>query len=229
MTDTATTASGDGSHWEHVYDSGQQLNRYPFEVVLSFVFSRFGKVPDRSKCRILEVGCGAGNNVWFLAREGFAAAGIDGSESAVDYARERLKKDGLSADLRVGDFGKLPWEDRVFDAVIDRGAITHNRRANIEATLDEIKRVLKPGGLFLSQFFSDLDGGKPYGRDLGDGCYSDFTEGYFKDLGYTFFADRTLVDDLFGSRFEIVSREHVTFDREKAVNRAAFWNLICKA
>lgn len=229
MTNSVTDAAlSDGSHWEPVYGRGEQLNRYPFDAVITFVFSAFGKVSDRSQCRLLEVGCGAGNNVWFMAREGFSAAGIDGSNSAIDYARERLAKEGLSADLRVGNFAHLPWDDQSVDGAIDRGAITHNRRADIENTLDEIKRVLKPHGLFFSQFFSWEDGGRLLGRDLGDGCYGDFTGGYFENVGRTFFADRDMVEELFGSRFEIVSAEHVTFDRDATEKKAAFWNLICR-
>src|SRR5262245_57036654 len=77
--------------WENtVYGQGRHLNRYPHHAVVSFVFRQFGQAPDRRSVRICELGCGAGNNVWFAAREGFTVAGIDGSASAIEHARQRL-------------------------------------------------------------------------------------------------------------------------------------------
>jgi 2-polyprenyl-3-methyl-5-hydroxy-6-metoxy-1,4-benzoquinol methylase len=123
--------------WEQeVYGRGRQLNRYPYHAVVSFVFRSFGNVADRSSVRLLELGCGAGNNLWFAAREGFDVAGIDGSVTAIGFAKERFAQDELRGDLRVGCFSALPWEDDSFDAVIDRGALTCVRRSVIENALD---------------------------------------------------------------------------------------------
>ena len=114
-----------GSRWEtDVYGTGAQLNLYPFDVVVSLVMSNFFlKVPDRSAIKILDMGSGAGNHLWFLAREGFNACGIDGSALACAFARAKLKAGSLSADVRQGDFTSLPWEDQSFDFVADRSAI----------------------------------------------------------------------------------------------------------
>ena len=72
----------------------------------------------------MEIGCGAGNNLWFAAREGFNVSGIDISHSAIEYAKERLLNDELAADLQVGCFNKLPWEDSSQDLGIDHCATT---------------------------------------------------------------------------------------------------------
>lgn len=132
--------------WESRYAAGSALNRYPFDQVVSFMF-RHGKPGDR----VLEIGCGAGNNVWFLAREGFVAAGIDISPSAIAAAEARLAADGLEADLRVGDFHQLPWPDDDFDFVVDRSALVCSNEQ--KRALVEIARVLRPHGRFLSMEF----------------------------------------------------------------------------
>jgi tellurite methyltransferase len=48
----------------------------------------------------------------------------------------------------------LPWEDNVFDGSLCISTINHHLRANIVKSLDEVLRVLKPGGLFLVDFLS---------------------------------------------------------------------------
>jgi len=59
-------------HWEQqIYGQGAHLNLYPFDVVVTFVFRNAPRDRPRSEVRIVEIGCGAGNNLWFAAREGF--------------------------------------------------------------------------------------------------------------------------------------------------------------
>ena len=89
--------------WDEIYGSGQQLNRYPFSSVVTFLFRNRPRDKDRAATRILEVGCGAGNNLWFAAREGFDVSGIDASEPVIDHARKWFDAEGLNADLRVAD------------------------------------------------------------------------------------------------------------------------------
>jgi SAM-dependent methyltransferase len=106
--------------------------------------------------KALEVGCGPGTNLWFLAREGFRIAGIDGSAVAIASARERLRVEGmneqlLQADFEVGNFALLPWNDSSFDAVIDIQAISHNTAPAIQSVIAEIRRVLKRGDGFLPE------------------------------------------------------------------------------
>lgn len=112
---------------------------------------------SKGELHALEVGCGPGANLWFLAREGFRIAGIDGSAVAIGQARDRLRAEGLieecCADLRVGNFAALPWDDASFDLVVDIEAIYANVADVINATVREIHRVLRPGGLFFGKMF----------------------------------------------------------------------------
>jgi hypothetical protein len=56
--------------WEELRAQGRNICHYPFDVVVSFLFRWGTKSRPRSKTKVLEVGCGAGNNLWFAAREG---------------------------------------------------------------------------------------------------------------------------------------------------------------
>ena len=77
--------------WEQKYSSGH-AERYPWDAVVTFIFRNYPRNVARENVRILEVGFGTGPNLWFASREGFSVSGIEGSQSAVDYARSRFRK-----------------------------------------------------------------------------------------------------------------------------------------
>ncbi len=133
--------------WQDIYASGEQLNKAPFDEVVSFVFRH---KPDREhlSIRILEVGCGVGNNLKFLSQHGFACFGVDGSSEACRQANEGMS---LRQDyhVRYGDFRNLSYEDNYFDLVIDRASLWYVDRIEARRSIGEVNRVLKPGGRFL--------------------------------------------------------------------------------
>ena len=139
--------------WDRIYQEAE-VGRYPSEHVVRFMAQHFYRLPSRKDVRILEVGCGSGPNVWYLAREGFSATGIDFSREGITAASSRLAQDGLSADLRVADATKLPFEDACFDAVIDFECLSALRQAEAERAIAEAHRVLRPGGIFFSVAFA---------------------------------------------------------------------------
>ncbi|MDD5304094.1 MAG: class I SAM-dependent methyltransferase [Elusimicrobia bacterium] len=138
--------------WDELFRKNE-WGRYPPEELVRFVARNFYKAPDRAAVRFLELGCGPGANLWFLAREGFSATGIDGSAVALDRARRRLDGEGLKAELTLGDASKLPYPDASFDCVLDVECIYANSWEDSLRILAEARRVLKPGGLLFSKAF----------------------------------------------------------------------------
>jgi SAM-dependent methyltransferase len=160
--------------WEDLFAS-REWGKYPSEDLIRFVARNFYQAPDRSAVRLLEVGCGPGANLWYLAREGFAFVGIDGSQTAIGKAASRLDGEcpGWRArgELRIGDIASLPYDSLSFDAVIDNEAISCN---GFEAARDmyaEIARVLKPGGRLYSRTFATGSWGDGSGQSLGRGAW----------------------------------------------------------
>lgn len=184
--------------WEKdIYAKGKQVNRWPYTEVVSKVIRETGTT-ERKKLKVLETGCGAGNNIWFLAAEGYEAYGIDYSSSAIDYAAKRLKEEGLQAELEVGDISNLPWPDDYFDIVIDRGAITQNNYEQVKLILAENFRVLKPGGVIMCfTLFSINSPDRVHGREVSYNTYDHFTAGCFKNVGLTSFFTRNDLEQLF--------------------------------
>ncbi len=107
--------------------------------------------PAISGLHFLEIGCGAGPNLRWLAARGLKVSGIDVSTSALALARETLAASGLAdrvVELREGRAGHLPFPDGSLDGVVEACVLQHVDREERIAAFSEIGRVLKPGGLF---------------------------------------------------------------------------------
>lgn len=160
--------------WEEIFRS-REWGKYPSEDLIRFVARNFYQATDRSRVRVLEVGCGPGANLWYLAREGFSFAGIDGSETAIDKAARRLDAEcpgwRVRGELGVGDIASLPYDTASFDAVIDNEALSCNGFDAACGMYAEIARVLKPGGRLYSRTFASGSWGDGTGESLGQGAW----------------------------------------------------------
>lgn len=104
----------------------------------------FAKFDSFKDLKTLEVGVGLGADHQKLAEAGAKLHGIDLTERAINHTKRRFELIGLSSLLQVADAEKLPFEDNSFDAVYSWGVIHHS--PNTTGALQEIFRVLKPGG-----------------------------------------------------------------------------------
>mgnify|MGYP006272452553 FL=1 len=191
-----TTSRISSVDWDRdIYARGKMLNRWPYTELVSAVIQET-RDRRRSATRVLEIGCGAGNNLWFLADEGYLCSGIDMSSTVIDFARKRLGALGLHPELLVGDAIDLPWADDTFDIVLDRGGLTQNAYPEVSRILDEARRVLKPGGILHAFTMFGLDHpDRKYGTEVSRNAYDAFSKGLFCNAGLTsFFSFETIVE-----------------------------------
>ena len=94
--------------------------------------------------RVLEVGCGLGCLAMNWSTQGARVTALDLNPTAVHLTRERFKILGLEDPVLQADAERLPFEDSSFDYVYSWGVLHHTPR--IGTALDQIHRVLKPGG-----------------------------------------------------------------------------------
>jgi SAM-dependent methyltransferase len=92
-----------------------------------------------SRTLVLDVGCGPGRVLGFLAKRGIRCIGTDRSSVSLELAVKRYGCPGA-----VGDNLCLPFADRVADVVISDGVIHHTDDPC--AAFKENLRILKPGG-----------------------------------------------------------------------------------
>jgi len=169
----------------------------------------FSKINDRSSIRVLDVGCGTGSNLWFLAREGYSISGIDGSEEAIRKAKIRQVDEGLvgdsdKLDFSLGNCEVLPWLENTFDAVIHIEGLSGNKLDVIQNSVQDIHRVLKPGGVCFGKMFGAETTGWDTGEKLVDGTNVNPLVGPCTGLGYTVFLDRGGVSALFSQFSQII-------------------------
>lgn len=112
-------------------------------------------------CRtLLDAGCGSGRNLVYFLRAGTTVYGIDRDPAAV--MRVRALAGELAPELPPGNFvagelDGLPWQDRSMDAVLC-SAVLHFAAGeeHFGRMLQEMWRVLQPGGLFFARLASSI-------------------------------------------------------------------------
>ncbi|TJY41965.1 class I SAM-dependent methyltransferase [Cohnella pontilimi] len=184
------------SAWDEVFRNSE-WGKYPGEDLIRFVARNFYRAVDRRDVRILEIGCGPGANLWYIAREGFTVEGIDGSSTAVHKAKARLDQEvpNWNGEIRIGDILELPYVDNLFDAVIDNQAISCNSFESAQRMYRETHRVLKPGGKFYSRTFADGSWGDQTGTSVGHHAWI-VSEGPLLDKGFSRFTTKEEIPDL---------------------------------
>jgi MPBQ/MSBQ methyltransferase len=128
-----------------IYDTYEGLFfPYLFGRIHSLLKDRFMPMLPKG-ARVLDIGCGTGQQTVLFEKMGFDVVGIDISEGLVSVANKKM---GEGACL-VSDACRLPFPDACFDAVTSAGS-TVNHIPDYESFFGEACRVLKPGGyLFL--------------------------------------------------------------------------------
>lgn len=102
----------------------------------------------RSRYKVLDVGCGTGT-LTLLAKETCPDArlvGLDGDASVLKLARRKAAAAGLEVRFDRSVAFDLPYEDNSFDRVLSTLLFHHLLRENKSKTLQEVFRVLRPGG-----------------------------------------------------------------------------------
>ncbi len=118
--------------------------------------------------------CGAGGSMPPLAlfkSHGFNTVGIELDIKAMEEANSFSAHYGLDLNLQTGDMTALPFEDESFDYVYSYNSIFHMKKTEIEKSVKELKRVLKPEGLMFVNFLSVDDFRCGEGPDLGNHQY----------------------------------------------------------
>ncbi|UCC45252.1 MAG: class I SAM-dependent methyltransferase [Candidatus Zixiibacteriota bacterium] len=104
---------------------------------------------------VLDCGAGHANTKLILFHlHGYDAHGIDIDQEALDEAVEYCKDNDYEVNLICADMRSIPFTDESFSFVYSYNSISFMTKPDIKRSMDEIKRVLTPGGLCFVNFHS---------------------------------------------------------------------------
>jgi methyl halide transferase len=160
-------------------------------------------------CKALDIGCGTGDNAIWLAQQGFQVVGVDASDIAIEKAKDKAGKAGVTCTFAVLNILKSDLDASLFGFVFDRGcfhAVASDEGR--EHFAKQVNRRLAENGLWLS-LVGNADekrvGPGPPQRSAKD--IVDAVEPYFEIL--------SLVSGLFGSNRPNPPRAWVCLTRKR--------------
>ncbi len=146
-----------GSHYaqeaaRHTLEWYLEVERYRYEEYAPWMhetmeFSRHGGK------QLLEIGGGLGTDHAQFAKNGAITTNIDLSAGHLALAQENFRLRGLKGTFVHHDAEMLPFLDASFDVVYSNGVIHHT--PNTQRVVDEIYRVLKPGGKAIVMVYAE--------------------------------------------------------------------------
>ena len=140
---TAGDAASDEYQERHREFIGQAEPRWGMWQLPESELQILGDVAGKD---VLEYGCGAAQWSILLARAGARPVALDNSARQLEHANRLMAEAGVEFPLVHASAGEAPLADEAFDVVFcDHGAMTF---ADPYATVPEVARVLRPGGLF---------------------------------------------------------------------------------
>ncbi|HVF80716.1 MAG TPA: class I SAM-dependent methyltransferase, partial [Flavisolibacter sp.] len=108
------------------------------------ILGELDKIDFKNK-DLLEIGIGQAADSEQIVKRGANYYGIDLTETSIQRIKDRFKLYNLPyKEVQIANAEKIPYQDNFFDIVYSHGVIHHS--PNIEKIVDEIHRVLKPGG-----------------------------------------------------------------------------------
>ncbi len=155
-----STANG-ADFWNREYTEGEHfsLSDKPGSELVKFTRWFRGEQGhmDLSQMQVLDVGCGNGRNLIYLADQyGASGAGFDLSESAVASARASAEKLGISSSVRFYQHNLaevIPESDQTYELILDM-MVSHCLRSTERSRYKrEVLRLLQPGGFMMIKTF----------------------------------------------------------------------------
>jgi SAM-dependent methyltransferase len=142
-------------------------------------------LPHDRSCHVLELGCGQGRDATLLAAAGHVVYGVDWSSVAMQRSRRNATSSAIVLRLITQDYsGPLPFRAQQFDGIYAHLALHYFDDETARSVVNEMHRVLKPGGAlyFTVRCVADIlyGEGKPLGSDMF--CRAGHIRRFFSDV-----------------------------------------------
>ena len=136
-------------NWDLFHKNFQNYPCWPNEILVKLINGKYLKKPIKlkNKSRILDVGCGFGNNLLPFNKKSYELFGTEVSNDIAKIASKFLSSVGVNAIIKKGFNKSLPFENNYFDLLISINVLHYeNSEKDMLSSLKEYKRVLKKNG-----------------------------------------------------------------------------------
>lgn len=164
----------------------EQTARMEKETRTSF----YSLLPNLEGKRILDVGCGSGQDAIHYSSKGAIVSGIDISDKEIDLARSKE-----CGDFTVGDMKFLPYESNSFDIITSFYALQTSE--NVEKSLLEMIRVAKSGAQIVI---------------LTKHPFRNCLEGYVNDKNLDYYKGKNVTSFIFNKSIKLNEPGHTMMD-----------------
>lgn len=187
-------------------DNGQLKIYKNYELILQSVYESVEKLKIRNS-KILEIGVGTGNLASKFLNGDYEIIGIDQSREMLSVAKEKYPK----LKVRLGEFLKIPYDNKSFDIIISTYAFHHLNSNEKCIAIEEMIRVLKDNGIII----------------IGDLMFEskDAEEMIFKDLSEK---QIDIIKDEYYSYIDLLSEEFNKYNKKLEFNRIDQFNYIIR-
>jgi SAM-dependent methyltransferase len=142
------------ARYAEFYRSRAAAQVFPVEFVVRAFLGNYPDLPRSTAPyagqRVLDLGFGDGRNMPLLHHLGMQIAGVETTADLCRQTADRMAALGIDIDARAGRNSAIPFEDAAFDTVLACHACYYvDAGETFAQNLNEIARVLKPGGRFV--------------------------------------------------------------------------------
>lgn len=211
--------------WEAYWgnDTYHEWWERPAPEVLDFIQSQSPELRPNA----LDLGCGIGRHAIAFASAGFHVTATDASETAIEHLNEWARKLNLPIQTQTCEFLDDIFLAESFDIVLSYNVIYHGYREQFAQAIEQVRKLLRPAGLFFFTCPTRQDGKYGHGEQVAPHtflCTKSITPG---DIHY--FADEVDLDALLAG-FEQLSRkrkEHY-WDNKGVQQFSSYWQILAE-
>jgi len=218
-----STFNGSKIYWKNEVVRGNL--KWPDPHIIKFVNRNFKK-ELRPKITILDFGCGAGRNAVALKEEGFQVIAMDYNKEGLELLKQKSKE---NIKCVVNSGVDILLEEESVDVIIASGSLMYCNHEKRIQLLKNLKKVLKPEGLFWADWRSKEDSLYDTGRCIEEGFYLLNEDSRGRNGVAYYFTDKNELKKLYeksGFTIESIDRCSYTENNEEAIN--SWYHVVAK-
>jgi len=212
MEPTATAHRAWDARWQTAAGRAQWLDADPDVAAAAEALA------GRGGGRVLDLGCGVGRHALVFAALGLETFALDGSAAGLAHLDDCARTGGLRVETCLGQMTELPFPEAFFDYLLAFNVIYHGDPGVVRQTIAEIRRVLKPGGLYQGTMLSKRNEKFGRGREIAPDTF--VIDGEEEKSHAHFYCNAGELVGLFEG-FELLALE----DREHGTPGSWHWHL----